>query len=118
MYDRYPNAKLWIAEYRYDHVALEPTQDFFNRTAQFFDSTDYIERYSWFGAFRSNASTVGPNGALLDPDGKLTSIGSWYLGGAETNDFPSAASLLYGNTRVITIALVVVGWIMKTVLDF
>jgi hypothetical protein len=118
MYARYPTAKLWITEYRYDHVALEPTQDFFNRTAQFFDSTDYIERYSWFGAFRRNASNVGPNGALLDADGQLASIGSWYLGGAETNNIPSAASLLYENTGSITIALIVAGWIMITILEF
>jgi hypothetical protein len=118
MYARYPTAKLWITEYGYDHVALEPTQDFFNRTAQFFDGTDYIERYSWFGAFRSNASNVGPNGALLDADGKLTSIGSWYLGGAETNNIPSAASSLCENTGAITIALMVAGWVMTTMLEF
>jgi hypothetical protein len=117
-YARYPTAKLWITEYGYDHVALEPTQDFFNRTAQFFDSTDYIERYSWFGAFRSNASNVGPNGAMLDEDGKLTSIGSWYLGGAETNNIPSAASSLHGNAGATTIALMVAGWIMTAILDF
>ena len=29
-------------------------------------------------------SNVGPNQALLDPYGKLTDIGSWYLGGNAT----------------------------------
>lgn len=105
-------------EYGYANVGLEPTQDYFNKTAQFFDSTDYIERYSWFGAFRSNASNVGPNGCFLDDDGKLTSIGSWYLGGAETNNIPSAAPLLYGNIGAITFALIVAGWIMTAVLEF
>ena len=118
MYARYPTAKTLDHRVWIDHAALESTQDSFNRTAQFFDSTNYIERYSWFGAFRSNSSSVGPNGALLDADGQLTSIGSWYLGGAETNNIPSAASLLYGNTGSITIALIVAGWIMITILDF
>jgi hypothetical protein len=48
------------------------------------DSTDIVERYSWFGAFRSIVSNVGPNGAFLDPYGNLTDIGSWYLGGNAT----------------------------------
>lgn len=88
---RYPTPKLWITEYGYDHVALQPTQDFFNKTAQFLDNADYIERYSWFGVFRSNQSNVGANGCFLTPTGQLTDIGSWYLGGSATSNIPSGA---------------------------
>jgi len=28
---------------------------------------------------------------MLDQDGKLTDIGSWYLGGAATNNIPEAS---------------------------
>jgi hypothetical protein len=43
-----------------------------------------VARYSWFGAFRSVVSNVGPNQGMLDPYGNLTDIGSWYLGGNAT----------------------------------
>lgn len=47
-----------------------------------------ITHYSYFGAFRSDVSNVGPNVAFLTEEGKLTDIGSWYLGGAATNNIP------------------------------
>lgn len=33
-------------------------------------------------------SNVGQNAAMLTEQGKLTDIGSWYLGGAATNNIP------------------------------
>ena len=83
------------------------TQEFFNESAEYFDRIDYIDIYSYFGSFRSSVSNVGPNVAMLTQNGKLTSIGSWYLGGAATNNIPSAA----GKTVVglAWVALVVVG---------
>ena len=53
---------------------------------------------------------MGPNGAMLDTDGKLTSIGSWYLGGAATNNIPSMASkfLFVGKDVWLVVAIVVV----------
>ena len=71
-------------------------------------SADYVERYSWFGAFRSNASNVGPNGCMLTQDGKLTDIGSWYLGGAATNNVPSVASKIYGVGKDIWVVVILV----------
>lgn len=68
---------------------LNDTQSFFNSSAEYFDRLTYVERYSYFGAFRSTASNVGPNVAMLDKKGALTSIGSWYLGGAATDNIPS-----------------------------
>ncbi len=99
---------MWITEFGYDHVALQPTQEFFNDTTQFLDDADYIKRYSWFGAFRSNASNVGPNGCMLTQDGKLTDIGSWYLGGAATNNVPSVASKIYGVGTDIWVVVILV----------
>ncbi|KAL9070929.1 MAG: hypothetical protein Q9161_004571 [Pseudevernia consocians] len=48
-----------------------------------------VTRYSYFGAFRSDVSNVGANSAMLTQDGKLTDIGSWYLGGGETGNVPT-----------------------------
>lgn len=58
-----------------------------------------ITHYSYFGAFRSSVSNVGPNAAMLTQDGKLTSIGSWYMGGKATDNIPmkSAASSTRGS---------------------
>lgn len=50
--------------------------------------TSYITHYSYFGSFRSDVSNVGPNAAMLTQDGKLTDIGSWYLGGSATSNKP------------------------------
>jgi hypothetical protein len=50
-----------------------------------------VTHYSYFGAFRSDVSNVGANAAMLTQDGKLTDIGSWYMGGAETNNVPKAS---------------------------
>lgn len=48
----------------------------------------YIQRYSYFGSFRSDVSNVGPNAAMLTQKGELTDIGAWYLGQAATGKVP------------------------------
>lgn len=56
------------------------------------NDTRNITHYSYFGSFRSDVSNVGPNAAMLTQDGKLTDIGSWYLGGAATNNVPKGGA--------------------------
>lgn len=56
------------------------------------DRVDYITHYSYFGSFRSSKSNVGVNPAMLDGYGKLTDIGSWYLGGAATGVIPTTSA--------------------------
>lgn len=75
---------IWVTEYGYNDQNLSTTQDFFNQSLTFLEENKAVERYSWFGAFRSTVSNVGPNMAMLDPWGNLTDIGSWYLGGNAT----------------------------------
>lgn len=73
-----------------------------------------ITHYSYFGAFRSDVSNRGPNAAMLTEEGKLTDIGSWYLGGAATKNIPhkgSAAQVSrpwFGGLIVATASLFVV----------
>jgi hypothetical protein len=83
---------MWITEYALSHQDLEPTQSFFNTTAEYFDRLDSVERYSYFGSFRSDVSNVGPNAAMLDNKGQLTDIGAWYLGMAATGNIPKAGA--------------------------
>jgi hypothetical protein len=85
---RYPNQTIWVTEYGFPNQALNDTQYFFNQSAKYFDNLDYVTHYSYFGGFRSSVSNVGPNAAMLDQDGELTDIGSWYLGGAATDNVP------------------------------
>ena len=122
---RFPNTKLWITEFADNDALLNDTQSSFNLSTNFLDNTDYIERYSYFGAFRSSKSNVGPNATFLTSSGKLTDIGSWYLGGAATGNIPtvatSKASKIHGGELNIafwsTLAMVV-AWIAATELDF
>lgn len=88
----YPNKSIWITEYAFNDQPLAATQSFFNSSAEYFDRLDYVERYSYFGSFRSDVSNVGPNAAMLTKKGQLTDIGSWYLGGAATNNNPSGSA--------------------------
>ena len=70
----------------------------------------YITHYSYFGSFRSDASNVGPNAAMLTQKGDLTDIGSWYLGGTATGKVPRGAAdkmgVFTGSSILIAIATI------------
>ncbi|KAK0115732.1 hypothetical protein ONS96_014169 [Cadophora gregata f. sp. sojae] len=102
----YPNVTQWITEYALNDQPLEPTQGFFNMSAEYFDRLDSVGRYSYFGSFRSDVSNVGPNAAMLTQKGELTDIGSWYLGGAATNNIPKAGKDNAGSRGTVTMSLV------------
>lgn len=95
---KWPNMAVWVTEYGYPNQPLEEAQAFYNMSATSFDSWPNITHYSYFGAFRSDVSNVGANAAMLTQDGKLTDIGSWYLGGPATKNIPkkSAAAVAVG----------------------
>lgn len=76
----FPDTPIWVTEYAISHEDLGPTQEFYNTSAEWLEDEDFIERYSYFGAFRAEDSKIGPNVAFLNQDGDLTDIGSWYLG--------------------------------------
>lgn len=59
---------------------MRATQGFFNTSIDYLERLPYVERYSLFGAFRSDVSNIGLNGAMLSSGGQLTDIGMWYLG--------------------------------------
>lgn len=84
---------MWITEYNLNHQDLQATQAFYKTSAEYFDRLEFVERYSLFGAFRSDVSNVGPNGAMLSANGSLTDIGAWYLGRQATGILPTDGSL-------------------------
>ncbi|KAI1171994.1 glycoside hydrolase family 128 protein [Nemania sp. FL0916] len=106
----FPNKPQWITEYNFDNQDLTSTQSFFNTSAEYFDRLDSVDRYSYFGSFRSDVSNVGPNAVMLNNDGQLTDIGSWYLGGSATGVDPqsglAARSQVSNMLLAITLAVV------------
>ncbi|KAH8164324.1 hypothetical protein CIB48_g3936 [Xylaria polymorpha] len=86
----FPRAAIWVTEFAYANQNLQATQDFYNQAVNWMDGFDKIERYSYFGAFRSKTSNVGPNATFLNNAGQLTDIGSWYLGGGSTGVAPNS----------------------------
>ncbi|KAI9865826.1 MAG: hypothetical protein M1824_000086 [Vezdaea acicularis] len=112
----YMNSSIWVTEYALPNSPLKDTQGFFNTSEEYFDRIDYIERYSYFGAFRSSVSNVGPNAAFLTQDGKLTDIGSWYLGRAATGNVPKGAAPSSLGNPLTGWALGLVGLVLGCVL--
>ena len=54
----------------------DQTWQLHQQMAAWFDEQDYVERYSPFGAMR-NMQGVNQFNALMNPDGSITSLGSW-----------------------------------------
>ncbi|ATZ55926.1 hypothetical protein BCIN_12g04740 [Botrytis cinerea B05.10] len=112
----YPNTSIWLTEYALNDQPLPTTQDFFNTSAEYFDRLPYVDRYSYFGSFRSSVSNVGYNATMLDQDGQLTDIGSWYLGGKATGNVPEkSAAGRVGGMGVCAAGILVLlmgGWLL------
>jgi hypothetical protein len=77
---RYPKLPIWVTEFADPDVGLVESQGFFNQSVSYLDGLAYVERYAYFGSFRSQDSNVGKEGVMLDKGGALTSVGEWYLG--------------------------------------
>ncbi|KAL2066024.1 hypothetical protein VTL71DRAFT_2095 [Oculimacula yallundae] len=86
---KYPGIPLWVSEFALDYASALATEANFNKTIALLDNDKSIERYSYFGSFRSSDSGVGWNATMLDTRGRLTNIGSWYLGGGMVKDASS-----------------------------
>lgn len=73
-----------------------------------------VTRYCYFGSVRAGSSNIGGNAAMLNNDGELTDVGSWYLGGSATGAEPEGSGALALSTNV---ALLSTG-LLFTVLAF
>ncbi|KAI9697890.1 MAG: hypothetical protein M1820_007677 [Bogoriella megaspora] len=108
----YMNMTTWVTEFGLANGELNDTQTFYNMSTEYLDRLEYVDRYAYFGAFRSSVSNVGPNPAMLNQNGQLTDIGSWYLGGSATGTVPGAASNLQLSTFLswVVLAIFVLAW--------
>ncbi|KAK3389587.1 glycosyl hydrolase catalytic core-domain-containing protein [Podospora didyma] len=114
----FPNKTMWITEYNLANEELEPTQAFYNISAEYFDRLPWVERYSLFGSFRSSVSNVGANAAMLSAGGQLTDIGAWYLGRPGTGVNPKTGAALPSVTPQATLALLAALFATTSLLSF
>jgi len=97
----YPNISgIWVTEMALSNSSYAATEEYYNQTIPWLDKLSWVQRYSWFGAFRSPVSNIGENATFLDQNGHLTNIGAWYLGKSETNNIPSAKASAGANNYV------------------
>ncbi|KAF8314951.1 hypothetical protein DL93DRAFT_2057831 [Clavulina sp. PMI_390] len=78
---------IWVTEWACVNYAnpSAPCADsyipqFMNETQSFMDSTDWVERYAWFGAFRTMPGGLSSALQLYDSNGKITALGKQYIG--------------------------------------
>jgi Glycosyl hydrolase catalytic core len=75
---------IWVTEWACQSFTGAPqcsqkhTNDLMATTQEFMDKTDWVERYSWFGAMTD--PVISPVDSLLDKDGDITPLGKQYIG--------------------------------------
>lgn len=76
------NLKIWVTEMALPQQSDDATVSMMNQTLPYLDGLDYVERYAWFGAFRSGDANewTGNSVALFNDDGGLTDLGALYMG--------------------------------------
>ena len=82
MFHRETGLDLWVTEYACQNFNNGPQCDegmvwnLHKTVSAWFDQTDYVKRYSPFGVMK-NMQDVNQMNALMDPNGAITSLGSW-----------------------------------------
>lgn len=74
--------KIWVTELGLPQQDAGATVAMMNQTLPYLDNLTYVERYAWFGAFRTDDANewTGDGVALFDDDGGLTDLGALYMG--------------------------------------
>ncbi|KAF2034043.1 hypothetical protein EK21DRAFT_97822 [Setomelanomma holmii] len=74
--------KIWVTEMGLPQQSASNTVGMMNQTLPYLDKLEYLERYAWFGAFRTDDANewTGDGVALFDGDGGLTELGALYMG--------------------------------------
>jgi hypothetical protein len=79
---------------------------FLNATQSYMDSSDFVERYSYFGAME-NLQGVNTDNALMSSSGQITALGKQYIGeqgpqtsGSGSADGPYAPGGTSGSSRL------------------
>ena len=83
LHSLYPSKEIWLTEFALPQQDAEATTAMMNESLPFLDQIEYLTRYAWFGAFRTDDANewTGDGVSLFDGDGGLTQAGAVYLGG-------------------------------------
>jgi hypothetical protein len=75
--------QFWVTELALPQADVAGTTSMMNQTLPYLDQLSYVQKYSWFGAFRTGDANewTGDAVALFDNDGGLTEVGALYMGG-------------------------------------
>lgn len=97
------NLPIWVTEWachdfsgRDEQCSYEEVVLFLNETQSFMDRTEWVERYSWFGAMRTMRD-VNPSNALLGENGALSDLGRQYIGEINATTTLNSSSTDNGN---------------------
>lgn len=97
---------IWVTELGLPQQSAEATVGMMNQTLPYLENLTYIERFAWFGAFRTDDANewTGDGVALFDGDGGLTELGALYMGdGFEEGQKGegNAAGVVRGNVAAV-----------------
>ncbi|KIV92067.1 hypothetical protein PV10_06538 [Exophiala mesophila] len=83
VHELYPDLPIWLTEFAIPQLDDDETREFMNQSLPYLDDLDYVERYSWFGTFRTNDANewTGDGVSMLNGRGGLSDLGAEYMGG-------------------------------------
>ena len=74
VHSAFNNKNIWVTEFALQGTPSADDQiAFLNQATSYMDSTGFVERYAWFGAFRGTTGNV-----MITESGSLTQLGSDY----------------------------------------
>jgi hypothetical protein len=113
LHNLWPEAKIWVTEIAIPAVSVDETLAMMNASLPWLDATGYVERYAWFGSFRTDEANGWTKDAVsvFDGDGKLTQLGAEWLGRG-FREGESGASSSGGSNAAKR-----VGWDLRAVLS-
>jgi len=76
VHTKYPNLPIWITEYASVLKNSDEVVKFAKESMAYLEATEWIERYAWFGTWRTNSDWPV---ATLTSDGKLSPVGQAYV---------------------------------------
>lgn len=112
------NLGIWVTELGLPQQDADATVGMMNQSLPYLENLTYVERFAWFGAFRTDDANAwtGDGVALFDDDGGLTELGALYMGDgfAEGQKGEGSGAGTLGTNLVAVVAAglvtVVMGW--------
>lgn len=106
------NKTIWLTEWALPQQSAEATTQMMNQSLAYLDALSYVEKYAWFGAFRTNDANewTGNGVALFDKSGGLTEAGATYMGSSfKVGQKGEGASSAAARTRDLSLWVIGLG---------